>query len=1476
MNGTSNVQEETPLEQSEFIAETQAAAGLPERPDVADEAFRRAGADLCAQWQMTRQKETKGSYLRRRLEDLQRRLTSRLAECKKTASKNVLTPQLQLLESTRMLQAVLKEADAEEKAVRHLVVVDAPEGDKVPRVMRVTEEYLDTAGGVWSLESLSTFIGAIQQTEPLHLNEVRMLPIFLKLAQVEFILDRADQTFSEEVPPTSHSPFTVFIHSLRRLDQFDWSEYLEHLVAFFSVLAQDPHDIFPRMEEETRANYMSRVADLAEHSDHTEVEVATAALELAKAALGEADENTRLAHRRSHVGYYLFEEGLPILSQRIGYHAPMQERLRGWIKRHADTLYTFSISVLSVLTVAALTLPLVPHNPFLWTTIALLLALLPATQGAADIVNNIVTSLLVPRSLPKMDYTEGIPRSDSTFVVVPTLLINDLQVRELFEELEARWLANTDPHLHFGLLTDLPDSATRPLSEDRNDLVNLAVRLTDELNAKYAEEGGGAFLLLHRHRVFNNRQGVWMGWERKRGKLLDLNKFLSGQFDSFPVKAGPTHFLNDVRYIITLDSDTQLPRNTAARMIGTMAHPLNKAIIHPRLGIVTRGYGILQPRVGVSAASASRSRLASIYSGETGFDIYTRAVSDVYQDLFGEGIFTGKGIYEASVLHAVLNKRFPRDVLLSHDLIEGAYARAGLVSDIEVVDDYPSHYSAYTRRKHRWVRGDWQVARWLLNNVPDEAGKLGPNPISLISQWKIFDNLRRSLVEPITFCLIVFGWLFLPGGARYWTIASLLLILFPVVVQLGFKLTRAAINTSWEGCVDAAETFYRSLGYQLLNLTFLEHQTMLSLDAIVRTLVRTIVTGRRLLEWETAAQAETVRTRSSLDIYLQISPLLALALGAVIALRHPQDLWWTAPILILWLVAPLVTAWLNSPPPKLEGPLSASDQAFIEDHALLIWRFYAEFGGEANHWLIPDNVEERNLHQVLTLSPTNLGMLLNARQAALSLGFITLPEFARATSGTLDTYSRLEKVHGHIYNWIDIQTLGAIQPFTISTVDSGNLLASLYTLHGGVLETLKKPLLTEGLFAALHRMMRSTSGYGRLPSRLRDAVKWLYDLPPLDTSGEWVLEEAERRRVHLRAYVEQYVPWLLPRFEPLWSLDHFRHPDNDVMPTILSAAEYMHAYRQRVQEFARAAIGHDETLALELLAHLAVAESNVSALASQLAGIAATSERFANDMHFGFLFAKARQLLSIGYNGKTGELHASCYDLLASEARIATFLAVAKGDVPQRAWFRLGRAHVLVKNRAALLSWTGTMFEYLMPTLWMRHYHDTLMSRTIDSTVAIQRDHIKRIPWGISESGMAQQDASGRYGYHAWGIPSMALKYGAADGPVISPYSSFLALPFLRPDAIKNLRKMEKLGWVGSYGFYEAADFTAGNKEPQLVKSWMAHHQGMSLLAATNLLSKNVVQSWFHANPRVRSAELLLHERPLGRATRNKLQNIST
>ena len=787
------------------------------------------------------------------------------------------------------------------------------------------------------------------------------------------------------------------------------------------------------------------------------------------------------------------------------------------IWNNADDFYIGGIQIITVVLIGLILAPLVPTYPiFGGLTIAFLLLLLPVTQGAVDLVNNTVTAIFKAYALPKLDFSKGVPQPFTTLVVVPTLLMKEKQVRELFDDLEVRYLANQDRNIHFGLLTDLPDSVTRPRQNDTDPLVELAIQLTDELNERYATAGAGSFFLLHRHRIFNARQGVWMGWERKRGKLLDLNKLLKGQFDPFPVKAGNLSALTHAQYVITLDSDTQLPRGTAHSMIGAMAHPLNRAVIDPELRIVTEGYGILQPRVGVSVQSASRSRMASIYSGQTGFDIYTRAISDAYQDLYGEGIFTGKGIYEINALHAVLDRRFPRNSLLSHDLIEGSYARVGLTTDIEVIDDYPSHYSAYTRRKHRWLRGDWQIAQWLFRKVPDESGRYVRNPIATISRWKIFDNLRRSLVEVFTFALLLAGWLGLPGGALYWTAVTLFLMFVPTMVQFVFSVGRAYVTKLPGPMRDAFSGFGQGTFIALLTLVYLPHQTLLALDAIIRSLVRSFITGQRLLEWETAAEAEaSAKSRTPVDRYLALTPLVALVVGVLVFLRHPESLLVALPILILWAFAGGITAWLNNPPQQTRPKLTEEEDTFLRQLALKTWRYFNQFGGESHNYLIPDNVEEEGLFEAARVSPTNFGLLLNARQAASTFGYLSIPEFIELTEHSLQTYEKLEKFRGHIYNWYDTRTLAPIRPITISSVDSGNLAASFYTLRTGCRGLLREPLLDPGLFSGIR-------DHWHLLTSLPDAPAGLKALAPpaLDAEAEvwiaWALATVDAPEFELR------------------------------------------------------------------------------------------------------------------------------------------------------------------------------------------------------------------------------------------------------------------------------------------------------------------------------------------------------------------------
>jgi cyclic beta-1,2-glucan synthetase len=1409
-----------------------------------------------------------------------------------------LDPLLELRQNPRLLRSVLTEISSVRKKLGRLPRVLRDRENDEPRVVTVADAYLQAVRSDWNADAIKVFLDQVQQYDALELEELWKLPTVLKFLLLEEIITQSNGVIKD---PDSHTEsdaelLKTRMRSLRDVGYADWFTLIEPLVVYDSVLQQDPANAYRSMDFDSRESYRKRVAEIAQHSDCSELEVAQAALALAlESREKHRVEDPRLRARRGHIGYYLIDHGFPQLSSRVGYRPRFIDRIRLMLWHNADDFYIGGIQIITVVLIGLILAPLVPNYPlFGGLTVAFILLLLPVTQGAVDLVNNTVTAIFKAYALPKLDFSKGVPQEFTTLVVVPTLLMKEKQVRELFDELEVRYLANQDRNIHFGLLTDLPDSVTRPRQNDTDPLVDLAIRLTDELNERYAKAGAGSFFLLHRHRIFNARQGVWMGWERKRGKLLDLNKLLKGQFDPFPVKAGNLGALAHAQYVITLDSDTQLPRGTAQTMIGALAHPLNRAIIDPELRIVTEGYGILQPRVGVSVQSASRSRLAAIYSGQTGFDIYTRAISDAYQDLYGEGIFTGKGIYEIETLHAVLDRRFPRNSLLSHDLIEGSYARVGLTTDVEVIDDYPSHYSAYTRRKHRWLRGDWQIAQWLFAKVPDESGRYVRNPIATISRWKIFDNLRRSLVEVFTFALLLAGWLGLPGGALYWTAVTLFLMFVPTLVQFCFSLGRAYV-TKLQGSVrDAVSGFGQGTFISLLNLVYLPHQTLLALDAIIRSLVRSFITGQRLLEWETAAEAESAANRRTpVDRYLALSPLVALVAGGLIFLHHRESLLVALPILILWASAGGITSWLNSSPQQTRPQLTTEENIFLRHLALRTWRFFNQFGAENHNYLIPDNVEEEGLFEAARVSPTNFGLLLNARQAANTFGYLTIPEFIILTEQSLQTYDKLEKVRGHIYNWYDTRTLVPIHPRTISSVDSGNLAASFYTLRTGCRSLLRQPLLDPGLFHGIRDHWQLLMSLPDAPAGLKALA-----LPAADTGADgwiawaratvddpvfipgataagseatWWLAETHRRIRALVTLINDYMPWLLPQFAPLRALPQLQGLAG-AWATV-STADASALAGDLENRIARSSVSlpadsSHVLLADELRSALPPARLRLKALAGELQALASEAMRFATEMDFGFLMDRSRLLLSIGYEVDRQHLHQACYDLLSSEARIAAFITVAKGEAPQQSWFKLGRTHTMAYGHAVLISWTGTMFEYLMPSLWMRSYPDTLVSRTLSGVVAIQRAFGREhgIPWGISESGWAGMDDHGHYHYQAFGIPPIALKWDAVAGPVVSPYSTCLALGIDPIEAMRNLKRMAKMGWTGAYGFYEAADYQESTKTPKLVREWMAHHQGMSLLAVLNLLYDNIVQDWFHANAHLEATQLLLHEKPVHKA----------
>lgn len=1402
---------------------------------------------------------------------------------------------LELGASYRTFRAAITAVSDKPRKIAQLPrLVVSPNQDE-PRIAGVSRAYLRAVDGSFSSPTFQAFLQALQAHEPLNVDELWNVGAFLRFTLLETILDEAAALL--HAPGAVSVPHLMnHVKSLRSITHADWVYLIEPLIAFDEFLRQDPAGVFAQMDFASRELYRRSVARIARRSDCTEWQVAHIALELAQKGKEAPVADTRLQRRREHIGYYLLDKGVPELATRVGFHPTLAWRTREFVRDHAEDFFLSGIQLTTLLFISAALFPILPRiGGFTGLLFVVALLFLPATQDAVDLVNNAITAFIDPEPLPKMDFSKGIPRECTSLVAVPTLLLNEKQVRKLINDLEVRFLANRDPHLYFALLTDLADSVSKPHEKDSHPLVDLAVRLISELNAKYQPSREGTFLLLHRHRVYNMRQGVWMGWERKRGKLLDLNKLLMHEFDAFPIKSGPVSELEAVRYILTLDADTQLPRGEAARLVGAIAHPLNQAIIDPERRIVTAGFGILQPRIGVAVRSTARSRLAAFYSGRTGFDLYTRAISDAYQDMFGEGIFTGKGIYEVAVLHAVHDRRFPRNSLLSHDLIEGAYARAGLATDIELVDEYPSHYSAYSRRKHRWVRGDWQIAQWMFSRVPDETGKWITNPISSISRWKIFDNLRRSLVDPAFFLLFAAGWIHLPGGPVYWTIVPLLMLLLPAIAQFAFALGRA-FSTGQRGQVgEAVSGLWEAITIDFLRLAFLPHETLLALDAIVRSLVRRFITGERLLEWETAAQTEIQSaTRAPVDRYLAATPLVALAVGALIWLFSAQK--WAVlcalPILVLWALTDPISIWLNRPRLALRR-LALADRDFLMGHALRIWRYFYEFSSARHNYLIPDNVMEDGLREAARVSPTNVGLLLNARQAACELGFLTTPEFAALTGLTLSTIERMEKYRGHLYNWYDTETLLPLDrnPF-VSSVDSGNLVASLFTLHSGTRALAAKPLLSLELFEGLraHIRLLSTEKPIALPlSRIAmpgpsaDLAAWITWLPgaqmalaafaaspAVETKNAWWIREALHRVNALLNLVKGYVPWATPEFA---SLRAVRHLGLDNKSAELSCVDAL-PFAERLQFIlasAHRALSADETVAEaseNLLSLLPATIRNLRTLVADLHAIEQDAERLARQMEFGFLVDPYRQILSIGYDMVAHQRHDSCYDLVASEARTATFLAIARGDIPQQSWQKLGRDHTHAYGRFLLLSWSGTMFEYLMPSLWMRSYPGTMIASTQDACVHVQKKFgdASGIPWGVSESASSRKNDRGDYHYFAYGIPRLALWFEANAGPVVAPYSTFLALPSSPLEALRNLRRMQSAGWVGSYGLYEAADYSVTTRGPALAREWMAHHLGMSLLAITNQLHNDVVQQWFHAHPMIQATEMLLQEMPVSRA----------
>ncbi|MGE5179098.1 MAG: GH36-type glycosyl hydrolase domain-containing protein, partial [Bacteroidota bacterium] len=1243
------------------------------------------------------------------------------------------------------------------------------------------------------------------------------------------------------------------ITALRLVATADWNRTIEQVSLMEQILRRDPAGVYARMDFVSRDRYRQSVEELSEPTGEAQVRVALRAVESARQA-GERGEG----EPATHIGHHLIGGGRRDFEVDVAYVPRLKQRIRRMIFAQATPFYLGSIALVTALGVA---LAVIAARAWGAGNAILpgigLLAFVPSSHVAVLLVQRIVHRIARPRRLPRIDLQQGVPQEARTMVVVPVLLGSVAGARAQVEHLEVQALGNEDPHLHFALLTDFRDATEAERPEDAEILAAAASGI-EGLNARYGNGAADRFYLFHRPRRWNEREGVWMGWERKRGKIEEFNALLRGGASSFRAVIGDPSILTSIRYVITLDADTRLPRDTARRLIGIIQHPLNRPRFDPALRRVTRGYGILQPRVSVTMTSAASSLFARVYAGHTGVDIYTTAVSDTYQDLFSEGIFTGKGLYDVDAFMAALEGRVPENALLSHDLFEGIYARTGLVSDIEVVDDFPSSILAHAGRQRRWVRGDWQILAWLFPWVPTRLG-LERNRLPVIARWKILDNLRRSLLGPATLALLASAWTWLPGPPWAWTVAVILGMCFPLYSKIVRMLKGPAPQQPTAVFLrDLREEFQTAGAQVFLDVTLLAYQSYEMLHAIALTLVRLLFTRRKMLEWETAATAAARSARLSGRDRLRAfangmwaGPAVAVVILALTLAFRPAAIGVAFPPLALWICSPLVAYWLSRPSVGRVVVLEPHDRVYLRRVARHTWRYFETFSGEGDHWLPPDNVQEKPRRRVAhRTSPTNVGMGLLATLAAHDLGFIEAHEVMDRVEKTLNTLDGLERHEGHFLNWYDTGSLAPLQPRYVSTVDSANLAGALMALAAGLRNL--EPGSPGGF-----RQMTAIADTQALLRQSLDALPGVDMAETIRERLEPALHEVETHGV-ARAAVRP------------------ESPRADGTANLLAEALRGSGVEQMAGVEAEEASFWGDTL-VRLLRRLGE-EPSAAAWRERRAALADRAEALADAMDFRFLYDRDRRIFSIGYRlpdmEGPGRLDASYYDLLASEARLASFIAIAKGDVPPEHWFQLGRSLVGIAGVPTLVSWSGSMFEYLMPLLLMRNYPDTLLQRSSESAVQaqIQYARLHGVPWGISESAFNQMDRNGNYQYKAFGVPELGLKRGLSEELVLAPYATALAAMVDPVAAATNLKRLAREGAEGEFGFYEALDYTPREAEkeegakpaggrPAVVEAYFAHHQGMSLVALANAVLHDPMVTRFHSEARIQATELLLQER---------------
>lgn len=1337
-----------------------------------------------------------------------------------------------------------------------------------------------------------------------------------------------DELVSSEHSAQTNANATVrnIITSARLMTVFDWQGFFEEVSLVENALRT--HTQYGEMDFATRNRYRQAIEELAKNCDYTELELTNSVLEKCRKASQAKERGAAIDDRSTDPGFYLISAGRFLIEPESHFRPPLSLMLRRWYLHNATFIYLFGIAITTLLFWLPLVLFNYPGSASLAFSVLAIATLFPASQIGVALLNRTSIALLGPRYLPRLRLEYGIPKELRTFVVVPTLFLDEARIEEQLEQLEIYYLANPKGELYFALLSDWRDSPTENADGDET-LLQIALKRLDRLNEKYGRSPDGyqRFYVFHRRRIYNPGEQKWIGWERKRGKLHEFNRLLRGHTDhSFltlnnQLPIPPT----GVRYVITLDADTRLPNGSVCQLVGSMAHPLNRAKFDQHLGRVVSGYGILQPRVTPTLPTAKESTIFQrLSTGPSGIDPYASAISDIYQDLFGEGSFTGKGIYDLDVFEQALAGKISENSVLSHDLLEGNFARCGFISDVEVFEEFPWHSGVASARTHRWIRGDWQLLPWIF-------GRAG-NAISVIGRWKMIDNLRRSLITPFTFLVIALAIIVPPPHPEAWILLAILSLGCDSFVSAiaGFLLDRRG-NSLWQHILTATRDFYFAIERTALAFLLLASQAWSNLDAISRAIFRLFISHRHLLEWTTAAQVSRSAGLRPADFFWNMQGGLFLSIAMLIGtIYSPYSLGTTALFFpIFWLLSPALTKIVSTPSQrKILRPLAPEDLTYLHMNGRRIWRFFSTFVTAEDNHLPPDNFQE-DPHPVVAhrSSPTNFGLYLLSTLAARDFGWIGLCETADRLEKTITSMNDLPRYEGHFYNWYETRERRALEPRYISSVDNGNLAGHLLAVAQGCEEYLReytpKFSFNQGFIAGFLLMQDSSAFLLKKSEPLTKQEERL--LGAIDEFSEVLLQAPGGQNISIHHWiklcssVDQVVHTAVAcrseegsdeRHSELWEWSksiqadiHSHYRDLSTLApwaefydrtltenTSKQSQEQWEKIRQLILQevpFAKL-IAHAELLLEEItelrrqfslenelvpdfLAELTVATEssirNTRSTGDQLKKIVILCHSLFHQMDFGLLYDPVRKLFSIGFRVGDASLDPSFYDLMASEARLTSFVAIAKGDVPAAHWFSLGRGLTVVDRRAALISWSGSMFEYLMPSLVMHTPEGSLMDQTSRLIVKrqIQYGQERGVPWGISESAYNKRDLHLTYQYTNFGVPDLGLKRGLGIDLVIAPYATLLATMIDPASAVENLRRISRQGGLGPFGFYEAIDFTPSRlpegQKSAVVKAYMAHHQGMSLVSIANILNRQGMRHRFHAEPIVQAASLLLQER---------------